>query len=464
MSENQTEQAIVPENKMGTMGINKLLISMSLPMMISMIVQALYNIVDSLFVARISEDALTAISLAFPIQTFMVALLGGTGIGAGTILSHALGEKKFEKVNNIALTGIVITGIYFFVFLILGIFVSRPFFLLQTKDPTIVQYGYDYLSIILIASLGVCMQFIFERLLISTGKSFFSMITQGTGAIINIILDPIFIFGINIKGVQIVPRMEVKGAAIATVIGQLVAGIMALIFNIKFNKEIKLSVRNFKMQGHIVGAIYKIGIPSIIMQSIGSIMVFTFNKILISFTSTATAVFGVYFKLQSFFFMPVFGLNCGMVPIIAYNYGAQNKKRILSTMKLSMIYATVIMILGFLVFQLLPNQLLALFDASEEMTKMGAIALRIISIHFLIAGFDIIGSSVCQSLGKAFYSMLISIARQLVVLVPAAYLLSLSGNVNLIWWAFPIAELMSLTMTSIFLAITYKKIIKPIHD
>ena len=457
-------KAPLPENKMGTMEINKLLITMSIPMMLSMLIQALYNIVDSIFISRVCEEAFTAVSLVFPIQTLVVAIVGGTGIGVGTVLSHALGEKKFDKVNSVATTGIYLSFFYFLFFVLIGIFVTKPFFIAQTDDAKIIKYGIDYMQIIMIASLGVCTQFIFERLLISTGKSFYSMITQSTGAIINIILDPIFIFGINVKGVQIVPRLEAKGAAIATVTGQFIAGFLAIILNIKKNHEIKLKIRHFSFESYIIGQIYKIGIPTIIMQAIGSVMVFGFNKILLGFTSTAAAVFGAYFKLQSFFFMPVFGLNNGMVPIIAYNYGAQKKKRITATVKYATIYAMGIMFIGFLAFELIPGYLLDIFHASDTMKAMGIKALRIIAVHYLICGFCIIGGSACQALGKAHYSMIISIARQLVVLLPAAYLLSLSGNVNAIWWSFPIAELVSLALTITFMSITSKKIIKPIPD
>lgn len=458
------EKEVISENKMGTMGINKLLLSMSFPMMISMLIMALYNIVDSIFVSQVSEDAFTAVSMVFPMQTLFVALVGGTGIGVGTVLSHALGEKKFDKVNKVALTGVVLTGIYFFIFVLIGIFLSAPFFKSQTDNPDIIRYGIDYMSVIQIFSFGVCMQFIFERLLISTGKSFFSMITQTTGAVINIILDPIFIFGLNIKGVQIIPRMEAKGAAIATVIGQFIAGTMALIFNFTRNKEITFKVKDFKLESYILAQIYKIGVPTIIMQAIGSVMVFGFNRILMAFSSTAVAVFGAYFKLQSFFFMPVFGLNNGMVPIIAYNYGAQKQKRIIKTIEFAIMYAMIIMLLGFLAFEIFPSHLLKIFKASDTMLSMGIPALRIIAIHFLICGFCIIAGSSCQALGKAHYSMIISIARQLVVLLPAAYFLSLSGNVNAIWWSFPIAEFVSFVMSTFFLINTYKKTVKTIKE
>lgn len=357
---NISDKNIVPENKMGTMPVNKLLISMSVPMMISMLVQALYNIVDSVFVAQINEDALTAVSLAFPVQTFIIALLGGTCVGVNTLLSRALGQKNKELVNESANNGIFLAGIIYIVLLILGLTFVKPFYLSQTKDTQIVEYGMDYLVIVLCGSIGMCMQFIFEKLLQATGKTVCTMITQTTGAIINIILDPIFIFGY--LGA---PKMGVAGAAVATIIGQIVAGIMALVMNFKMNHEIHINFKGFKPSAQIIKQIYIVGLPSIIMQSIGSVMVYTMNKILISFTSTATAVFGVYYKLQSFIFMPVFGLNNGMVPIIAYNYGAQKKDRLIKTIKLSVVYAVGIMFIGILVFQFAPEILLSFFDASD---------------------------------------------------------------------------------------------------
>ena len=447
------------ENKMGVMPVNKLLVSMSLPMMISMLVQALYNIVDSYFVAKISENALSAVSLAFPIQTLMIAILGGSSVGLGTVLSHSLGEKKFKKVTEVANHGIFITIIIYLIFVLIGIFAIKPFFASQTKDTEILNFGMDYLQLICIGSVGLCGQFLFERLLQSTGKTFYTMITQATGAIINIILDPIFIFGLF--GL---PKLGVMGAAVATIIGQICAFLFAFYLNHKKNSEVKINLKGFSPSPYLIGQIYKIGFPSIIMQSIGSIMVYGMNQILMSFTSTATAVFGVYFKLQSFIFMPIFGLNNGMLPIMAYNYGARKKSRLISAIKLGMVYAISLMTVGFIAFQVWPRQLLNIFDASEQMLSIGIPALRIISLHFLLAGFNIIALSTCQALGKAVYSMITSICRQLVVLLPAAYILSRFGNVNNVWWSFPIAEIVALIITAGFLIKTYKENIKPIQE
>ena len=447
------------ENKMGVMPVNKLLVSMSLPMMISMLVQALYNIVDSYFVAKISENALSAVSLAFPIQTLMIAILGGSSVGLGTVLSHSLGEKKFKKVTEVANHGIFITIIIYLIFVLIGIFAIKPFFASQTKDTEILNFGMDYLQLICIGSVGLCGQFLFERLLQSTGKTFYTMITQATGAIINIILDPIFIFGLF--GL---PKLGVMGAAVATIIGQICAFLFAFYLNHKKNSEVKINLKGFSPSPYLIGQIYKIGFPSIIMQSIGSIMVYGMNQILMSFTSTATAVFGVYFKLQSFIFMPIFGLNNGMLPIMAYNYGARKKSRLISAIKLGMVYAISLMTIGFIAFQVWPRQLLNIFDASETMLSIGIPALRIISLHFLLAGFNIIALSTCQALGKAVYSMITSICRQLVVLLPAAYILSRFGDVNYVWWSFPIAEIVALIITAGFLIKTYKENIKPIQD
>lgn len=447
------------ENKMGVMPVNQLLISMSLPMMLSMLVQALYNIVDSVFVSRINENALTAVSLAFPIQTLMIALGAGTGVGINALLSKSLGEKDFEKANKSAINGVFLALVSYLVFLLVGIFVTGPFYLSQTKDAQILEYGKQYLSIVCCCSFGMYMQFVFERLLQSTGKTFYTMITQGTGAIINIILDPIFIFGYF--GV---PRMGVAGAALATVIGQIVAGVIAMIINIKKNTEISLQFRGFRPDARIIMQIYQVGIPSIIMQAIGSVMTYGMNKILLAFTSTAAAVFGVYFKLQSFIFMPVFGLNNGMVPIVAYNYGAGKKHRLTRTIKLSVVYAVVLMLIGFMVFQIFPAPLFALFEASETMLAIGIPALRIISISFLMAGVSIVCSSVFQALGNGVYSMIISMARQLLVLLPVAYLLSLTGNVTYVWWAFPIAEIVSVLMSLFFMSRMYQKVIRHIGE
>ena len=447
------------ENKMGVMPVNKLLMNMSLPMMISMLVQALYNVVDSIFVSRIDENALTAVSMAFPIQSLMIALGAGTGVGVNALLSRSLGEKDYDRVNKAAGNGIFLAGINYLVFLLVGILVTTPFYLSQTKDAQILSYGQQYLTIICCCSFGMYGQFIFERLLQSTGRTFYTMITQSIGAIINIILDPIFIFGYF--GV---PKMGVAGAAIATVIGQIVAGTIALVINIKKNDEIQLKIKGFRPDGKIIARIYEVGIPSIIMQAIGSVMTYGMNRILIVFSSTAVAVFGVYFKLQSFIFMPVFGLNNGMVPIIAYNYGAGKKDRLIKTLKLSIIYAVGLMLLGVIIFQLFPAPLFALFDASETMLAIGIPALRIISLSFIFAGFCIVCGSLFQALGNGVYSMVVSIARQLLVLLPVAYLLSLSGKVEAVWWAFPIAEIVSLSLTVFFMFRINRKVISRIGE
>ena len=447
------------ENKMGVMPINKLLISMSLPMMISMLVQALYNVVDSIFVSRINENALTAVSLAFPIQTLMIAVAGGTCVGINAVLSKALGEKAQERADNTASNGIVLMAVSYLAFLLIGLLATRAFYLSQTSDPEIVEFGVQYLSIVCCCALGLFAQFVFERLLQSTGRTFYIMITQGTGAIINIILDPIFIFGLF--GM---PRMGVAGAAVATVTGQTIAGTIALIINFRKNEDIHIRMKGFRLEREIVGQIYKIGVPSMIMQAIGSVMTYGMNLILISFTPTATAVFGVYFKLQSFIFMPVFGLNNGLVPILAYNYGAGRRDRFIQALKCGILYAVSIMAVGVVIFQTIPAVLLGFFEASGEMLRIGVPALRIICLSFLPAGFGIVCGTAFQALGNAVYSMLVSIARQLVVLLPAAFLLSLLGEVTYVWWAFPIAEIMSLTMTVIFLIRVNNRVIRHIGE
>lgn len=440
------------ENKMGTMPVGRLLFSMATPMMISMIVQAFYNVVDSIFVSQLGEDALNAVSLAFPLQQLMIAVCGGTAVGMNAMLSRSLGEKQFEKANKIANTGVFLFLCSSVVFTLIGIFLSRPFFLAQTDVEQIVKYGTDYASVCLGCSIGICSQFCFEKLLQSTGKTTHSMIAQLIGAVINIILDPILIFGL--LGM---PKLEVLGAAIATVAGQIVAAVVAIVFNIKCNKEIHITTRLIRWDKAIAKEIYKIGLPSIIMQSIGSVMTFTMNKILIGFTTTATAVFGSYFKLQSFIFMPIFGLNNGMVPIIAYNYGAKRYDRVKKTITLSVITAVSIMFVGLLAFELIPHVLLSFFNASEAMLEIGVPALRTIGLHFVLAGFCIIAGSVCQAIGKPVYSLIVSVCRQLVVLLPVAWLLSLTGRLELVWFAFPIAECVSLVLSSIYLSKTMRR-------
>ena len=424
------------ENKMGTMPVNKLLVTMSLPMVISMIVQALYNIVDSIFVSRLSEDALTAVSMAFPMQNLMISVAVGTGVGINAMLSRALGEKKFEAANKTAENGIFIEVLGYVLFLLIGIFVTKPFFLAQAGAGDIANMGIEYTRICLLMSFGIFMQIGFERILQSTGRTIFTMITQSTGAIINIILDPILIFGLF--GM---PKMGVAGAAIATVTGQICAAILAITFNLTKNPDVHISFKGFKPQIIFVKNILSVGIPSIIMSSVGSAMTFGMNKILITFSSTAVAVFGVYFKLNSFVFMPVFGLNNGMVPIVSYNYGAQNKKRLTKTIKLAIMYAVCIMFIGIMLFQFMPDVLLKLFDASDHMLEIGIPALRVISLSFAFAGICIVISSSLQALGHGFLSMMISITRQLIILLPSAYILAKFGGIHAVWWSFNIAEI-----------------------
>lgn len=445
------------ENKMGVMPINRLLLSMALPIMASMLVQALYNVVDSIFVAKINEDALTAVSLAFPIQTLMIAIGTGTGVGINALLSRSLGEKNYEMADKAANNAILLAIFSYVICALFGFFGSRWFFMTQTDDPVLIKNGQEYMTVIMTCSFGLYGQLVFERLLQATGRTVYSMYTQGLGAILNIILDPILIFGYF--GL---PAMGIKGAAIATVIGQSAAMLTGLWLNVKKNTEITLKFREMKPDFAVIGKIYAVGVPSIIMASIGSVMTYGMNRILMGFSSTAAAVFGVYFKLQSFFFMPVFGLNNGMVPIISYNFGARKKDRMLHTFRLSLFYAFSLMALGLVVMQLFPRQLFSMFEASSDMLAIAIPALRIISIHFLFAGVCIICLTMFQALGNGTLSLIVSVCRQLVVLLPAAYLLSLSGNVNMVWWAFPIAELVSLTLSLYFFKGLYQKVIKPL--
>lgn len=457
----EKNSAPVAENKMGTMPIGKLVFNMSLPMMISMLVQALYNIVDSIFVAKLSENALTAVSLAFPLQTLLIAVATGTGVGMNALLSKSLGAHKYEEANKIAVNAALLYFLSYIVFLILGFTIVKPFYLSQigNADAEIMDMGIDYLSTVMIFSFGLLGQIYFERLLTSTGRTIFSMTSQLCGAITNIILDPIMIFGL--LGF---PKMGVTGAAVATVVGQCVAAIVAFTCNHKFNHEIKVHFKGFRPDIRIIGTIYAIGIPSIIMQSIGSVMTYSMNRILIGFSATATAVFGVYFKLQSFFFMPVFGLNNGITPIIAFNYGAQNRKRMIKTIKVSLATAFCLTFLGFICFEGIPQVLLGMFNASDDMLKIGVPALRIIGVHYLMAWFSIICSTIFQALGKAVFSMIVSIMRQLFILIPAAYILAKIGGLAVVWWSFPIAEIISLTVSVLFLIYVYRKIISKIPD
>ncbi len=431
----------IRENKMGVMDVNKLIINISLPMIVSMLVQALYNIVDSIFVAQINEDALTAVSLAFPFQSLMIAFGTGTGVGVNSLLSRYLGEKNYKYSDKTANISVFLGVMNFLVFAFLGLVFSKIYFELQTDSAVIADYGTTYLKICSAFSFGIFGQFCFERLLQSTGRTICTMFSQGIGAVINIILDPCMIFGIGPF-----PKMGIAGAAAATVIGQIIAMFIAFSLNHKLNHEINLKISEMLPQKDIVKKIYSVAVPSILMASIGSVMTFCMNKILIKFTPTAAAVFGVYFKLQSFIFMPVFGLNNGMVPIIAYNLGAKYPERIKKTIRLCRMYAMTLMFIGFVIFQTVPGAMLKMFKASEKMLEIGVPALRIISISFLAAGIAIVSISVFQAVGKGMYALYISIARQLIVLIPVAYLMSLTGNLDAIWWSFPIAECASLAV------------------
>ena len=436
---------------MGTMPVGRLLFSMAVPMMVSMLFQALYNVVDSIFVAKLSQDAMNAVSLAFPLQTLCIAFSGGTGVGMNALLSRSLGEKNQAGADRAANVGLFLTLCNFALFALIGWTLAGPFFRFQTDNPQIITYGRDYVTVCIGCSVGLFFQMYNERLLQSTGRTNLSMITQIAGAATNIVLDPILIFGL--LGF---PRLEVAGAAIATVIGQLVGASIGFYLNLTHNPDVHLRRREIRPHAATIKEIYAVGVPSIIMQSIGSVMVFGMNKILFGFTKTATAVFGAYFKLQSFIFMPVFGLNNGMVPIVAYNFGAARMDRVKRTVKLAVCTAVAIMAVGLAIFQLAPEVLLSFFDASAEMDSIGSVALRIISISFLFAGFCIIAGSVCQAIGNPFYSLIVSVARQLVVLLPVAWLLAQTGRLELVWVAFPIAELMSLTLSVIFLRRTLR--------
>ncbi len=448
------------ENKMGVMPIKKLVITMSLPMMISMLVQALYNVVDSIFVSKVCEDALTAVSLAFPAQNLMIGVATGTGVGINALLSRSLGAKDYDKVNKIASNGVILCFFSSLIFFLFGAFGTKLFFGTQvdTASP-IYGYGVDYLSVVCIASIGLFGQVTMERLMQATGKTTLAMVTQLTGAITNIILDPILILGLGPF-----PRMEAKGAAVATVIGQMLAFLIGIILNQKFNKEVRVSFKGFRPDFRIITDIYKIGVPSIIMVAIGSFMTFCLNKILLGFSTTAAAVFGVYFKLQSFVFMPIFGLNNGVIPIVAFNYGARNRKRITATLKFSCTIAVSIMTFGTLMMWLMPETMLRLFDASEDMMGIGVPALRIISTHFVLAGASINLGASFQALGKSHFSTIVSFCRQIIVLLPAAYFLAKTGVLNNVWLAFPVAEVMSLIVSLICFRYVYKTLIAKLDE
>lgn len=440
------------ENKMGVMPVNRLLFSMSLPMILSMLVQALYNIVDSIFVAQIGETALAAVSLAFPVQNLIIAVSVGTGVGVNALLSRSLGEKNQETANLAAVNGIFVFFLSYLLFAVFGLFFARMYFTVQTSNPEIIEQGTIYLSVCSIFSFGIFLEIALERIMQSTGRTIYNMITQGLGAIINIILDPILIFGLF--GF---PRMGILGAAVATVISQIIAMLLLLYFNIRKNSDVNLNMRRFRPDTAIIAEIYRVGLPSIIMQSISSVMTFGVNKILLLFSETAVSVFGIYFKLQSFIFMPVFGLNNAMVPIVAYNYGAARKDRIMKTIRSSVTAAVVIMLAGLAIFQIFPEQLLYLFDASEHMMGIGVPALRIISLSFLFAGYCIVIGSVFQALGNGVYSLITSAARQLVCILPAAWLFASVFGLHAVWYAFPLAEIISVVLTTLLFRRIYQK-------
>ena len=456
--ENKQLNLSEPENIMGTMDVNPLLIKLSIPMMVSMLVQALYNVVDSIFVARVSENALTAVSLAFSLQNLMFAVGIGTGVGVNALLSKSLGEKNQYRANKTAENGLFLALCSYLVFLVLGLTVVRPYFYAQTADADIAEQGIRYLTICCVLSLGMFMQVMNEKLLAATSRTTLSMISQLVGAVVNIILDPIFIFGYCGEALS-----GTTGAALATVIGQFCGAGVSFYLNLRKNPDIQLDFKGFRPSAEAIKRIYVVGLPSIAMQCVGSVMTFGMNLILMTFSATAVAVFGVYFKLQSFVFMPVFGLNNGMVPIISYNYGARRPDRVKKTIKLAVCYAEGIMLIGFCIFQFFPDKVLGIFAASDAMLAIGIPALRIICPHFLLAGIGIVMGSVFQALGNGVFSLIVSMCRQLVVLLPAAWLLARTGSVNNVWWAFLIAEVVSLLLSLAFFARINKTVIAPLY-
>lgn len=449
------------ENKMGTQPIWKLIATLSLPMVASMIIQALYNVVDSFFVASISPEQLefNAVNLSFAAQNFIIAVATGTGVGINALLSKSLGEKNHERAQKIANNGVFLALCSYILFLILGFTLIEPYMRIMTDNPEVIEFGKQYLLICYVGSFGVFGQIVMERLMISTGKTYLSMVTQATGAIINMIFDPIFIFGLG---------LGVRGAALATVLGQIIGFIVGIILHVKFNREVKLSFKGFRPDGRLIGRIYAIGVPSIVMASIGSVMNVIFNNILYSFPAPigvySQNAFGAYFKLQSFVLMPIFGLNNGLVPLIAFNYGAQKRRRMTTAMLIGGAAAVVYMLIGLAVFEIFPEPLVRMFIENEQAVSIAVQTMRIAALSFVFAGICIVMGSVFQALGKSIFSMFTSIARQLVVLVPVAYLLARTGDVNLVWWAFPIAEVMSLVMSVIFFIVVYRRVISKIPE
>ena len=456
------------ENKMRTMSIGRLLFTMALPLALSMLVQALYNVVDSIYVAQYSENAVTALSLAFPIQNLQIGCATGIAVGMNSLLSKSLGEGDREKANRAAGNGILLTGVLVVIFMLFGAFGAGSYYAMQNISTDTAKAGTEYTAICCLLTLGIFVEVLGERLLQASGKTIFTLYTQGTGAVLNIILDPVFIFGFEPLGI---PEMGAAGAAVATVIGQWVAAIMAVIFNLKFNTDVKFALRYLKPQKEVIRKILAVGIPSMIMMAIGSVMNFCMNQIFLGFKDigeTASGVFGVYFKLQSFFLMPLFGINNAAISIIAYNYGARQPGRITRTLKFSLSAAMVIMLLGLGVFQLFPETLMGIFSTSagqnSHFTQIGVSALRIVSFHFPIAAVGIALGASFQALGNGIYSTITSLSRQLIVLVPAAYLLSLTGDVHAVWWSFPIAEVVSMILSIIFFIRIYRQKVHPMFE
>ena len=453
------ETKTLAENKMGVMPVPKLLMNMALPMIISMLVQALYNIVDSIYVSQVSESAVTALSLAFPVQNLQVGFAVGLGVGVNSLLSKSLGQKNQEAADRAAGNGILLELIAVALFVIFGLFGVRRYFSMQSQVAETVESGIAYTRICCVFTMGMFLEILGERLLQATGRTVHSMIVQATGAIINIILDPIFIhgrFGI--------PAMGVAGAAVATVIGQWIGACLCIFFNLRYNSDIRFSWRFLKPKAGTVGPILAVGVPAIVMNAIGSVMNFGMNQILQSFQETATGVFGIYYKLQSFFFMPLFGMNSATISIIAYNYGAKKPDRIIKTLRWACGIAVGIMLAGLLAFQLAPGVLLGLFNPAEDFLAIGTSALRIISIHFPVAAFCIILGACFQALGNGIYSTIVSLCRQLFVLLPVAYLLSLTGDVHNVWWAFPVAEIASGLVTALLFTRIYRQKVKPLFE
>ena len=447
-------------NKMGTMPLGKLLFNMALPMIIAMIVQALYNVVDSIYVSQISPSAVTALSLAFPIQNIQIGFATGIGVGVNSLLSKSLGENNQDTANRAAGNGVFLVGVVTVLFALFGIFGARPYFAVQSEVAETVEGGAIYTAICCCGALGIFVEVLGERLLQSSGRTVYTLLTQGTGAVVNILLDPVFIFGVEWLGI---PAMGIAGAAVATVIGQWIAAILAVIFNLTRNPEVQFGWMYCKPSAAAIGPILMVGVPSIVMVAIGSVMNFSMNQILqgLDPTETATGVFGIYFKLQSFFFMPLFGINNATISIAAYNYGARNPKRITGTLLRSAVTAMCVMLLGLAAFQLLPDVLLGIFNPTAEILRIGRSALRIISLAFPMAAIGIALSASFQALGDGIYSTITSLCRQMLVLLPAAWLLSLSGEVTLVWWAFPIAEVVSVAVTLFFYCRIYRRKIKP---